>query len=44
MDMTAISLCQENNLPILVFNMNKVDNLLKIAKGENIGTKVNNLK
>jgi uridylate kinase len=43
MDMTAISLCQENDLPIVVFNMNKVDNLLKIATGENLGTEVNKL-
>jgi uridylate kinase len=44
MDMTAISLCQENKLPIIVFNMNKEGNLLKIATGENLGTEVNNLK
>lgn len=44
MDMTAISLCQENELPIVVFNMNKQDNLLKIALGENLGTEVNNQK
>ena len=41
MDMTAISLCQENDLPIVVFNMNKEDNLLKIVTGENLGTEVN---
>jgi uridylate kinase len=41
MDMTAISLCQENELPIIVFNMNRENNLLKIATGENIGTEVN---
>lgn len=44
MDLTAISLCQENDLPIVVFNMNKEDNLLKIVKGENLGTEVNKLK
>ena len=44
MDMTAISLCQENELPIIVFNMNKEDNLLKIATGEKLGTEVNKLK
>ncbi|MBS1492904.1 MAG: UMP kinase [Bacteroidetes bacterium] len=38
MDMTAITLCSENKLPILVFNMNKKDNLKKIVTGENIGT------
>ncbi|MCX6149317.1 MAG: UMP kinase [Ignavibacteriales bacterium] len=42
MDLTAISLCQENNLPIVVFNMNKPDNLLKLVMGENNGTKVGN--
>jgi uridylate kinase len=41
MDMTAISLCQENELPIIVFNMNRENNLLKIATGENLGTEVN---
>jgi len=40
MDLTAISLCQENDLPIIVFNMDKEDNLLKLVTGENIGTKV----
>ncbi len=38
MDMTAFTLCQENNLPIVVFDMNTPGNLLKIASGENIGT------
>jgi len=40
MDLTAISLCQENNLPLVVFNMNKKDNLLKLVTGENVGTEV----
>ena len=40
MDMTAFTLCQENNLPIIVFDMNKPGNLLKIVKGEEIGTLV----
>jgi uridylate kinase len=40
MDMTAFTLCQENNLPIIVFDMNSPGNLLKIASGENIGTVV----
>jgi uridylate kinase len=44
MDMTAISLCQENELPIIIFNMNKENNLLKIATGEKLGTEVNKLK
>ncbi len=38
MDMTAFTLCQENNLPIIVFDMNKADNLRKLALGEEIGT------
>lgn len=42
MDLTAISLCQENKLPIVVFNMNKENNLLKVVTGENLGTQVGN--
>ncbi|MGK9368748.1 UMP kinase [Melioribacter sp. Ez-97] len=42
MDLTAISLCRENNLPIIVFNMDKADNLYKIITGEQIGTSVGN--
>jgi len=41
MDMTAITLCQENKLAIVVFDMNKEGNLIKICEGENIGTVVN---
>ena len=37
MDLTAFTLCQENNLPIKVFNMNTDGNLQKICEGENIG-------
>ncbi len=40
MDLTAISLCQENSLPIVVFNMNKENNLLKLVTGKSIGTAV----
>lgn len=40
MDMTAFTLCQENDLPIIVFDMNKVGNLLKIVQGETVGTLV----
>lgn len=40
MDMTAFTLCRENNLPIIVFDMNKAGNLLKIVKGESVGTLV----
>ncbi|MCX7728511.1 MAG: UMP kinase [Bacteroidia bacterium] len=42
MDLTAFTLCKENKLPIIVFDINKKGNLLKIIKGENIGTLVNN--
>jgi uridylate kinase len=38
MDMTAFTLCQENNLPIIVFDMNKSGNLSKLVHGEEIGT------
>ncbi len=38
MDMTAFTLCQENQLPIIVFDMNKPGNLMKIVQGDNIGT------
>lgn len=41
MDTTAFTLSQENELPIVVFDMNKKGNLLKIVAGENIGTVVN---
>jgi uridylate kinase len=40
MDMTAFTLCQENNLPIIVFDINNADNLMKIVQGENVGTLV----
>ncbi len=40
MDMTAFTLCQENSIPIIVFNMNQEGNLLKIASGEKVGTLV----
>lgn len=38
MDLTAFALCQENNLPIYVFDMNQKGNLLKVVMGEHIGT------
>ena len=40
MDTTAFTLSQENNLPIIVFDMNTKGNLSRIIKGENIGTRV----
>ena len=42
MDLTAFTMCRENNIPIYVFDMNKVGNLLKVVKGEKIGTLVSN--
>ena len=42
MDSTAFTLSQENNLPIVVFNMNKTGNLLKVIKGNKIGTLIKN--
>ena len=38
MDMTAFTLCKENNLPIIVFYMNKPGNLVKLVEGEKVGT------
>ena len=43
MDLTAFTLCQENNLPIKVFNMNIKGNLIKVCSGENVGTLVQSL-
>jgi uridylate kinase len=40
MDMTAFTLCQENNIPIIVFDVNKKDNMLRVVNGEQIGTLV----
>lgn len=42
MDMTAFTLCQENNLPIIVFDMNRKGNLLKLVSGQQVGTLVTN--
>ncbi|MBQ9532439.1 MAG: UMP kinase [Prevotella sp.] len=42
MDLTAICMCQDNNLPIYVFNMDKNGNLRKVIDGEPIGTLVHN--
>jgi len=44
MDLTAVSLCQENNLPIIVFNMDQPDNLLKLVTGKSVGTTVGNFE
>jgi len=42
MDMTAFTLSEENNLPIIVFDMNTNGNLMKLISGKKIGTIVNN--
>ncbi|PTL33294.1 UMP kinase [Prevotella sp. oral taxon 376] len=42
MDLTAICMCRENNLPIYVFNMDIVGNLKRVMEGEDIGTLVHN--
>ncbi|KAG0467578.1 hypothetical protein HPP92_019158 [Vanilla planifolia] len=38
MDMTAVTLCQENNIPVVVFNLNKPGNIVKAIVGEKVGT------
>ncbi len=43
MDLTAITLCKENSMPIIVFNMNKKGNLKRLVLGENVGTKVSSI-
>lgn len=40
MDLTAVTMCRDNGLPIYVFDMNKEGNLLRVLRGENIGTLV----
>lgn len=42
MDLTAFTLCRENNMPVIVFDVNKAGNLQKIIRGENVGTLVSN--
>ena len=40
MDLTAFTLCNENKVPIIVFDMNKSGNLLRVLEGESVGTLV----
>ena len=40
MDLTATTMCKQNNLPIYVFNMDVYGNLMKVLDGEDIGTLV----
>jgi uridylate kinase len=42
MDSTAFTMCRENNMPLVVFDMNKPDNLRKVIEGDSIGTLVSN--
>jgi uridylate kinase len=42
MDLTAFTMCKENNLPVIVFNMNREGNLKKILEGEETGTLIHN--
>ena len=42
MDLTATTMCKENNLPIIVFDMDTVGNLRRVLNGEAIGTLVHN--
>lgn len=43
MDETAITLCKENNIPVIVFNALQPGNILKAAMGESVGTVVSNV-
>ena len=40
MDSTAISLCKDNNMPLVVFAMSNPENIIKAVNEENVGTKV----
>jgi uridylate kinase len=40
MDMTAVSLCKDNAMPMIIFNMNTRGNILRVASGEKIGSLV----
>ena len=42
MDSTAFSLCKDNDMPIIVFNLNDPENIVKAVSGEKIGTTVTN--
>jgi uridylate kinase len=40
MDLTAFTMCRENNMPLVVFDINKPGNLIKLIEGDSIGTLV----
>jgi uridylate kinase len=42
MDLTAFTMCRENNVPILVFDMNRPGNLRKVLEGTDVGTLIHN--
>lgn len=42
MDLTAFTMCRENGIPVVIFDMNRKENLLRIAKGERVGTLLKN--
>ena len=44
MDTTAVSLCMDNKIPIIVFGLNDASNIVKVIKGEDIGTRINCIK
>jgi len=44
MDSTAISLCMDNELPIIVFDLGQRGNILRVVRGEDVGTLVGTLK
>jgi len=44
MDSTAISLCMDNDLPIIVFDLGQPGNILRVVQGEDVGTLVGTLK
>ena len=41
MDSTAIAMCRDNHLPVLVFNLNTTGNIMRMSMGENVGTLIN---
>ena len=44
MDATAISLCRDNNIPLVIFAMSNPDNIIKAINGENVGTIIDNIE
>ncbi|HZL33121.1 MAG TPA: UMP kinase, partial [Verrucomicrobiae bacterium] len=44
MDAAAVSLCMENDLPIIVFDLNQANNIVRVARGEAVGTVISGSK